>query len=179
MPSDFYLSVSTEYWNLWDQRKDCIKMQLEIERKFLVKNDSFKKDSYYSNIRQGYLSCDSGRTVRIRVIDKTGYITVKGKTTGFTREEFEYEIPEADAHRLLDTLCIKPIIEKTRYFYNYEGLTWVIDEFFGENEGLIIAEVELHSEEQTIQLPDWVGLEVTGQLRYNNSSLINMPYCKG
>jgi CYTH domain-containing protein len=153
-------------------------MQLEIERKFLVKNDSFKNDSYFFEIRQGYLCSESGRTERVRVMGKSGFITIKGKTTGITREEFEYEIPAADAHRLLDTLCIKPIIEKKRYFYKYEGLTWVIDEFFGENEGLVVAEVELDSEEQVVQMPDWVGLEVTGQPKYNNSSLIKMPYCK-
>jgi CYTH domain-containing protein len=153
-------------------------MSLEIERKFLVKNNDYKNNSYYSEIRQGYLSCTPERTVRVRVLDKSGFITIKGKATGFTRQEYEYEIPLGDAHKLLDTLCIKPLIEKKRYFYKYEGLTWEIDEFIGENNGLIVAEVELEDENQAVQIPDWVGKEVTGQHKYSNSSLIKLPYNK-
>jgi adenylate cyclase len=105
-----------------------------------------------------------------------GYLTIKGETRGATRQEFEYEIPVAEADALLDGLCERPLIEKVRYEVVYGGLTWEVDEFYGDNEGLVIAEVELTSEEQMFEKPDWVGQEVTGDARYYNVNLAKWPY---
>ena len=153
-------------------------MGVEIERKFLVKNETWRSnvvESYF--IRQGYLNSDPERTVRIRIKNEKGILTIKGKNDNFTRKEFEYEIPYTEACQLIE-LCQKPIIEKTRYLYYFRGLTWEIDVFDGDNSGLIIAEVELDNENQVIDLPDWVGEEVSSDIRYYNSSLINHPYCE-
>jgi len=153
-------------------------MATEIERKYLVKNTDWKALAKGTVYRQGYLSTVKERTVRVRTIDDNGYLTVKGITVGATRVEYEYEIPAAEANSMLDDLCERPIIEKKRYVIDYEGLTWEVDEFNGENEGLIVAEVELSDENQTIALPDWIGEEVTGDPRYFNSNLIKHPYSK-
>jgi len=125
--------------------------------------------------RQGYLSDVPERSVRIRVAGKEAYITVKGRSSGSVRDEFEYPIPLADAEAML-TLCIKPLIEKRRYKVARDYLTWEIDEFGGENEGLVIAEVELDSDKQQIKKPEWVGKQVTGDSRYFNLSLMHHPY---
>jgi len=143
-------------------------MATEIERKYLVKGDEWRKLGKGTMYRQGY----------VRTIDDKGYLTIKGITTGATRLEFEYEIPVKDANQMLDELCERPLIEKTRYVVEYGGLTWEIDEFAGENEGLILAEVELSSEGQKIELPDWIGEEVTGDPRYFNSNLIKHPFTR-
>lgn len=153
-------------------------MAKEIEKKFLVKNDSWKKGAKVTYYRQGYLSSIKERVVRVRTIDKKGYLTIKGITVGVTRNEFEYEIPVEDANIMLDNLCEKPIIEKNRAKVEYEGLTWEIDEFFGENEGLVVAEVELKDENQEFKKPDWIGEEVSGDPRYFNSNLIKHPFTK-
>ena len=116
------------------------------------------------------------RTVRVRTIDDKGFLTIKGITIGATRREYEYEIPTADANEILDELCEKPIIEKIRFKIPHAGLTWEIDEFAGVNLGLIVAEVELESEDQNIDFPPWVGEEVSGDPRYFNSNLIANPY---
>ena len=152
-------------------------MGTEIERKFLVKEGPWREaaaDTY----RQGYLSTVKERTVRVRTINDKGYLTVKGISVGASRLEFEYEIPVADARELLDKLCEKPLIEKQRYKLDHGGLTWEIDVFFGDNEGLIVAEVELQSEDQVFERPDWVVDEVTSDPRYYNANLICNPYCK-
>lgn len=151
-------------------------MGLEIERKFLVVNDSFKAHAKYSAFRQGYLSVESGRTVRVRIYDGKGFITIKGKANSFTRDEFEYEIPLEDAEQMLDNLCVRPIIEKTRYFLHHSENEWVIDEFFGVNEGLTVAEIELTSESQDFIKPEWLGEEVTLDRRYSNSNLVEKPF---
>jgi len=151
-------------------------MAKEIEKKFLVKNDSWKKGAKITYYRQGYLSSVKERVVRVRTIDKKGFLTIKGITVGVSRNEFEYEIPVEDANIMLDNLCEKPIIEKNRAKVEYEGLIWEIDEFFGENEGLVVAEVELTDENQEFKKPDWVGEEVSGDPRYFNSNLIKNPY---
>lgn len=151
-------------------------MGIEIERKFLVVNDTYKNTVRRSLLRQGYLSAESGRTVRVRTDGQKGFITIKGKTDSFSREEYEYEIPLSDARRLLDNLCIRPLIEKTRYFLNYMGNEWVVDEFSGVNKGLVVAEIELESEEQDFDRPDWLGSEVTLDRRYFNSNLVKKPY---
>ena len=151
-------------------------MGKEIERKYLIKDDSWSEGALGTTYRQGYLSTVKERTVRVRTIDDKGFLTIKGITIGATRREYEYEIPTEDANEMLDELCEKPIIEKTRYKIPYAGLTWEIDEFAGVNQGLIVAEVELESEEQAIDSPSWVGEEVSGDPRYFNSNLIANPY---
>jgi len=151
-------------------------MGKEIERKYLIKDDTWRKDASGTTYRQGYLSTVKERTVRVRTIDDKGFLTIKGITIGATRREYEYEIPMADANEMLDELCEKPIIEKTRFKISYAGLTWEIDEFAGVNQGLIVAEVELESEDQNIDFPPWVGEEVSGDPRYFNSNLIANPF---
>jgi adenylate cyclase len=153
-------------------------MSKEIERKFLIKNESWKIGSKLTSYRQGYLSTNIERIVRVRTIDQKGFLTIKGKTTGISRSEFEYEIPLDDANIMLDVLCEKPLIEKNRAKIAYKGLIWEVDEFFGENQGLVVAEVELQDENQTFEKPEWIGEEVSGDPRYFNSNLIKMPFTK-
>jgi adenylate cyclase len=153
-------------------------MGKEIERKFLVKGDVWRDLAKGTSYRQGYLNSAKERTVRIRTINDQAFLTVKGLTVGATRAEYEYEIPLADCNAMLDALAEKPIIEKKRYKVPSAGLTWEIDEFFGENAGLIVAEVELESEGQAFRKPEWVGEEVTADPRYFNSNLIKHPYTR-
>jgi adenylate cyclase len=153
-------------------------MGKEIERKFLVRGDVWRSLAKGTTYRQGYLNSAKERTVRIRTIDDNAFLTIKGLTVGATRSEYEYEIPLADCNAMLDALAEKPIIEKKRYKVPMEGLTWEIDEFFGDNTGLIVAEVELESETQIFEKPEWVGEEVTADPRYFNSNLIKHPYTK-
>ena len=153
-------------------------MAVEIERKFLLRGDGWRGLAPGKHYRQGYLSTVAARTVRVRVIEDRGYLTIKGATVSATRAEYEYVIPVEDAHAMLDNLCERPLIEKTRYRIEYQGMVWDVDEFAGENAGLLLAEVELNSEHQDIALPDWVGEEVTGDPRYYNSNLIANPYSK-
>jgi CYTH domain-containing protein len=151
-------------------------MGIEIERKFLLTSTSWKEFAPGTSYRQGYLNSTKERTVRVRTIDDKGFLTIKGLSVGATRVEYEYEIPVADAEHLLDELCEKPLIEKNRYKIAHGGFVWEVDEFFGENKGLIVAEIELESENQSFDKPEWVGEEVTGDPRYFNSSLIKEPY---
>lgn len=151
-------------------------MALEIERKFLLKSDAWREGAQGTLYRQGYLCTDKERTVRVRRAGTRGFITLKGISRGASREEFEYEIPAADADAMLKSLCLHPLVEKTRYCVEYRGFTWEIDEFFGQNEGLVIAEIELESEEQPFDLPAWAGEEVTGDARYFNASLSQHPF---
>lgn len=153
-------------------------MGTEIERKFLVTENSWRSLAAGVKYRQGYLNSAKERTVRVRTIDDKGFLTIKGITTGASRSEYEYEIPVGDADALLDDLCEKPLIEKNRYKIDFEGFVWEVDEFFGENKGLIVAEVELESEDQAFEKPGWIGEEVTGDPKYFNSNLINNPYLK-
>jgi CYTH domain-containing protein len=148
----------------------------EIERKFLVVGDDWRSLAAATEIRQGYLSTVKERTVRVRVIGDRGYVTVKGITVGATRTEFEYEIPVADAHQMLDQLCERPIIEKTRSRIDVAGLIWEVDSFAGVNAGLVVAEVELEDEAQEIDPPRWIGEEVTDDPRYFNANLIAHPF---
>lgn len=155
-----------------------ILMAIEIERKFLLKNDSWKDNDQLSAgkvIKQGYLSIKPSQTVRARVKGEKAFLTIKGKSEGISRQEFEYEIPIPDALDLLK-LCEYPTIEKTRYKLPQGDLVWEIDVFEGDNEGLIMAEVELTSENQKIDLPDWVGEEVSDDNRYFNAQLVQNPY---
>lgn len=152
-------------------------MAQEIERKYLTSNDEWKSHVTSSQrFRQGYLSTVKERTVRVRLVGDSGVLTIKGLTVGATRSEYEYPIPAEDAAALLDELCERPIIEKTRHLVAHGGLTWEIDEFGGVNAGLVVAEVELDAEDQEIDLPAWVGNEVTDDPRYFNANLIARPY---
>ncbi|HEY9799110.1 MAG TPA: CYTH domain-containing protein [Leptolyngbyaceae cyanobacterium] len=150
-------------------------MAKEIERKFLVNRDSWRQLGEGSLYRQGYIP-SQGATVRVRIAGNQGYLTIKGPTVNFSRSEFEYPIPLADAEEMLDTLCDRPLIEKTRYKIEWAGLVWEVDEFAGANQGLILAEVELTDEAQQVEIPDWIGTEVTGDNRYFNSYLVKHPF---
>lgn len=154
-------------------------MAKEIERKFQVKGDFKDQAGNIFHIRQGYLSSEPGRTVRIRIKGENGYITVKGQAnaSGISRYEWEMDIPIADAIELLK-LCEPGVIDKTRYEIHYGRHTFEVDEFHGDNEGLIIAEVELASEEEIFERPVWLGEEVSGDRRFYNSSLISNPYSR-
>ena len=153
-------------------------MQKEIERKFLVKNTDFIKQSTQKHkIIQGFLSTDKKRTVRIRIRDGKGFITIKGKsnTKGTTRLEWEKEITLTDAKKLLK-LCKKPIISKIRYLVPFKGNTFEVDIFKKKNKGLILAEIELNEENQIFEKPNWLGKEVTGDIRYYNAVLQKYPF---
>lgn len=151
-------------------------MGVEIERKFLLAGDGWRRLGEPVLLRQGYLSSNPDRTVRVRTEGGKGTMTIKGRSVGATRSEWEYDIPLADANELLDRLCEQPIIEKQRRRIAFGAHIWEVDEFFGANEGLVVAEVELAFEEQQFDKPDWVGEEVTHDRRYFNSSLIRNPY---
>ncbi len=127
-------------------------------------------------VRSGLLSTEAGHTIRFRIAGTTGIFTIKTKTIGLSRSEFEFEIPLATATVMLDRVCVQPQIEKYRYKIHHRGLIWEVDDFLGENEGLVIAEVELESESQAVDLPNWIGREVSGDRRYYNSSLVKMPF---
>ena len=150
-------------------------MGVEIERKFLVRDRGFLHGVAGVAYRQGYLSTDPDRTVRIRRAGEHAYITVKGRSQRATRAEFEYPIPLADADEML-ALCIPPVIEKVRHRIELAGRTWEVDVFGGANEGLVVAEVELPSEDAVVDLPDWIGDEVTDDPRYFNANLIAHPF---
>ena len=151
-------------------------MAQEIERKFLITGEAWRELANGTTYRQGYLSTVKERTVRVRTIDDKGFLTIKGITVGATRAEYEYEIPASDANEMLDDLCEQPIIEKNRYKVPLDGLIWEIDEFDGVNAGLVVAEVELESENQEFTKPEWIGEEVSNDPRYFNSNLIANPY---
>ncbi|MES2923331.1 MAG: CYTH domain-containing protein [Verrucomicrobiota bacterium] len=152
-------------------------MPSEIERKFLVADDSWRDGTPGVRIAQGYLSQDPERTVRVRTAGENAWLTIKGRTEGITRAEFEYPIPLADALALLG-LCLPTVIDKTRHEISFGGHLWEIDVFHGENEGLVVAEVELAEESVTPELPPWVGVEVSSDARYFNSCLAARPYAK-
>ena len=156
----------------------CVNMAKEIERKFLVKGDAWRALAKGTTYRQGYLNSAKERTVRIRTAGAQAFITIKGMTVGATRSEYEYEIPLGDAKEMLETLAEKPLIEKTRYKIPVGNLTWEIDEFLGENTGLIVAEVELKGADQTFDKPVWLGDEVTNDPRYFNANLIKNPFTR-
>lgn len=150
-------------------------MGREIERKFLVVGEAWKQLGPGVSYRQGYLSTHQERVVRVRTMGDKAVLTIKGASAGATRLEFEYNIPVEEADQLLD-LCELPLIEKTRYKVEYGDLVWEIDEFIGVNEGLVVAECELESEDQEIEKPLWVGDEVTSDPRYYNANLVANPF---
>ncbi len=151
---------------------------VEIERKFLVTGDAWRAGARGVRYRQGYLTADGRRSVRVRLAGDQGFITIKGPARGLTRAEFEYPIPAADAEHLLAELCDPAQIDKVRYDVTHAGRHWVVDEFFGENRGLVVAEIELASETETVELPAWAGREVSGDPRYTNASLARRPYAR-
>ncbi|WP_229724504.1 CYTH domain-containing protein [Winogradskyella forsetii] len=153
-------------------------MAIEIERKFLVTSEAFKKEAFNSYaIKQGFLNSHKERTVRVRLKEDSGYLTIKGKSTanGLVRFEWEKEISKNDAEHLLK-LCEEGIIDKIRYEVKYGNHIFEVDEFFGANEGLIIAEIELNSEIESFEKPKWLGNEVTGSVKYYNSQLSLYPF---
>lgn len=150
-------------------------MGREIERKFLVTSDAWRT-KHGTLIRQGFLHNEIESTVRVRVSGERAFLTIKGSTTGITRLEFEYEIPVNDANEMLDKLCQKPLIEKIRYEVFEGGFKWEIDEFLGENAGLVVAEIELGHESQEFSKPVWLGMEVSDDARYLNANLVKNPY---
>jgi adenylate cyclase len=152
-------------------------MPTEIERKYLIKNDGWKSSvKQGTRYIQGYLVGSRHASVRIRIEGDRAFINIKSATLGVRRQEYEYPVPVEEAREILETLCEKPLIEKTRYEIGYQGLEWEIDVFEAENKGLIVAEVELDSEDQEIVLPDWCGEEVSDNPRYYNVSLVKHPY---
>ena len=151
---------------------------MEIERKFLVRGDDFKRRAHKSyRIKQGYISSGNGRTVRVRIRDNQGFLTIKGPSLddGLSHYEFEHEISLEEAQQLF-RLCEPGIIDKTRYLVASGKHTFEVDEFYGENEGLVMAEVELESEDEAYEKPDFIGIEVTGDRRYYNSCLLKNPF---
>ena len=155
-------------------------MAQEIERKFLVLDDSFKHEAFSkSHIQQGYLCSERGRTVRVRIRDERAYLTIKGPSEngGLSRYEFEYEIPLEDARQMMQ-FCEPGIIDNTRWLVKSGKHTFEVDEFFGDNEGLVVAEVELAHEEEPYEKPHFIGKEVTGDRRYYNSCLCVKPFNK-
>lgn len=146
-------------------------MAFEIEHKYLVRNSAYRDMAVASiNILQGYLCRDPERTVRVRIRNNKGYLTVKGINSGDTRNEYEYEIPVDDASEML-RLCEAPILEKTRYLVNFKGFIWEVDEFHGKREGLVVAEIELPESDIKYELPSFIGENVTGDPAYYNSNL--------
>ena len=152
-------------------------MAQEIERKFLVVGDGWRALATGEKYCQGYIGTTTpGHSVRERNAGETAYINIKGPSSGLRRAEFEYSIPVSDAQEMLNMLCDRPFIEKIRYRLPIGSLVWEIDEFTGENAGLLVAEVELQDEAQSVELPDWVGEEVSGDPKYYNASLVTYPY---
>ncbi|MEC9482810.1 MAG: CYTH domain-containing protein [Halomonas sp.] len=152
-------------------------MAKELERKFLLADSAWRNEIERSErMMQGYLNDVGPVSVRARIAGQRAWLNIKSRTLGISRDEFEYEIPLADAERMLDHLTTGPVIDKTRHFVRHAGLLWEIDEFHGENDGLIVAEVELEHVDQPFERPAWLGEEVSHEARYYNVSLVKMPY---
>lgn len=152
-------------------------MALEIERKFLVANDSWRQAvEHCFRIRQGYLNQAKDCSVRVRTVENRGWLNIKSVTIGVQRHEYEYEIPFVDAQEMLDTLCQGSLIEKVRHFVPHQGHLWEIDVFEGNNAGLVVAEIELQSPDEPFSIPAWLGREVTEDIRYYNTCLAQRPY---
>ena len=150
-------------------------MATEIERKFRVDSELWRPSGTGVRQRQGYLSSAKERVVRVRIAGDRAFLTIKGETQGVARPEFEYPIPVADAEKLLQ-ICEKPLIEKTRYIERWEGRVWEVDVFHGDNEGLVVAEVELASDKEDVIRPPWARDEVSSDPRYFNNNLVSNPY---
>ncbi len=156
-------------------------MAREIERKFLVKGEAWKQQAFdQKHYAQGYLNDihqpGSKSSIRVRIEGDKGMLNIKSLEIGLSRDEYEYEIPLADAEKMLHTLAVGPIVEKIRYFVQLGQHTWEVDEFLGDNKGLVVAEVEMDSEDQQVEMPEWIGQEVTHIPRYYNVSLSQTPF---
>ena len=152
-------------------------MATEIEHKFLIRDERWRQQIERSaRMRQGYLTSDARCSVRVRIANGQGFLNLKSGTLGIQRSEYEYPILLSDAEEILDTLCEKPLLEKTRHFVHFGAHLWEIDEFSGDNAGLIVAEIELTHPEETFARPDWVGEEVSHDIRYYNAQLARHPY---
>jgi CYTH domain-containing protein len=158
------------------QKLEGHSMATEIERKYLVNKALWRPNGTGTLYRQGYLSAVKERVVRVRIAGREGFLTVKGLVTGISRLEFEYPIPLDDATMMLDELCERPLVEKTRHRENFGGRIWEIDVFHGDNDGLIVAEVEISSVDERIEVPRWIGEEVSSDSRYFNNNLVANPY---
>lgn len=154
-------------------------MASEIERKFLVRDDSWRERARDPmRIRQGYVAASPKVSVRVRVSGDRAWLNLKSATVGVSRAEFDYLIPHSDGEQLIDTLCERPLIEKTRYFVDHAGHCWEVDVFEGENAGLVVAEIELASEDEPFERPSWAGREVSRDRRYYNAALVKLPYSR-
>lgn len=151
-------------------------MAKEIERKFLINRNQLGFLENGTSIKQGYISTQDKTSVRVRISGEKAYLTLKGETMGVTRSEFEYEIPVIDAEQIITELCGGRVVQKTRYLVTHCNHTWEVDIFHGDNDGLVIAEIELESEEERFEIPDWVTSEVSGEPKYYNSSLLDNPF---
>lgn len=152
-------------------------MALEIERKFLVDQEAWRRPERCKPCKQGYLAVGPPMAIRVRIMDGVATLNIKTATVDISRMEFEYEIPVEDAEELLNAACLGRVVEKTRYYVDHGGRRWEVDVFEGANEGLVVAEVELESPDQEFEKPAWVGKEVSDDPRYLNSSLSLSPYC--
>ena len=154
-------------------------MPIEIERKFLVKDLSWKDSAAsFKDFQQGYFPTSDGVTVRARIAGDKARLTIKGPANGISRAEFEYPIPLTDAVTFLADFCAKPVILKRRWYVPFGGFQWEVDEFAGQNQGLIVAEIELDSPDQEFPIPPWLGREVSGETRFRNSRLVRHPYAE-
>ena len=153
-------------------------MGIEIERKFLVNAPTYQTLAKGVLYRQGYLCSQPGRVVRVRIVGTSGFLTIKGTKVGAAAPEYEYPIPVDDAQEMLEQLCEKPLIEKLRFQLEFQGFRWEVDEFLGENTGLVVAEIELPTAATPFPIPGWVGMEVTDDPRYFNVNLQQFPYCR-
>lgn len=151
-------------------------MAKEIEKKFLVNLDKLSHSEGGADIKQAYIATTDNTVVRVRIAKDKAYLTLKGENVGITRSEFEYEISMKDANDIMAELCSGPSIEKTRYVITHKGHAWELDIFHGDNDGLVIAEIELQTEDEYFEKPDWVGGEVSGDPKYYNSSLLQYPF---
>ncbi len=152
-------------------------MGVEIERKFLVRSDAWRRDAGPGEVyRQGYIAGLQTASVRVRVAGEEGYLNIKSARLSVRRTEYEYRIPLHDAEEMLEHLCEKPLIEKMRYLVSHQGHVWEIDVFEGDNEGLTVAEIELQREDEAFALPEWTGEEVSHDPRYYNVNLVKHPY---
>lgn len=148
----------------------------EIEKKFLVKHIPSSLMTDGTHIVQGYMVNRKQMVIRVRLSGENAFLTVKGETINGTRKEYEYPIPAEDARQMLDLYCERPFVEKTRYIIDHKGFTWELDQFSGANTGLVMAEIELSHIDQPFEKPDWIGQDVTHDVRYYNSNLIISPY---
>ncbi len=152
-------------------------MAIEIEHKFLLANENWRSQIHKSIIiQQGYLTSAPTNSIRVRISDKNAWMNIKSATIGNQRLEFEYKIPLPDAEQIIAELCQGPLITKTRHFVKHDGHVWEIDEFSGDNDGLIVAEIELSNLDEKFSIPDWIDKEVTGDLKYYNNNLVRHPY---